>query len=348
MEVSTNKSINLSLWNFTIGSSKSIAILVLLTSSIFMLSLEINGPIFFALTTALILSHAYRLYFFSIQDSNRRFNLSSNTQTTPFFLRTWWWIPVLNWNWILISFIYLSVYNLWGRTEVNLAEFITGYPLAKEIVNGLISPDLSLLQSAVFHYARQTIDIALLGTFFGFLISIPLSFICSRNLMSSSSFLYSIHVICRFVMVVIRSIPTFLLGLIFVALVGLGPFPGVLAITIFSTGVMVKLFSETIEAVDDGISESIETSGGSWINVIRFSVIPQIKPSILAQLLYCTEINIHSATVLGLIGAEGIGLPIHEYLSSLAYEKSGTFILVTIVMTVVVDFASSYIRKRMK
>lgn len=267
-------------------------------------------------------------------------------RVTTLFRRPAWWLPVLNWPWLLIGFIGLMALVLGRSTQFSLANIIQGLPVASEFVRGLLHPDLALLHEAVFVYARQTLEVALLGTALGFVLALPVSFFCAQNLMNESLLSKGMYLICRSLMVVLRSMPTFMLGLIFVALVGLGPFPGVLAITLFSFGVMVKLFSETIETIDNGAVEGVKACGGNWLNAVTFAVIPQALPGILAQLLYCMEINVHSASVLGLIGAEGIGLPIHEYLSALAYDSASTFILVTIVMTVVIDYASAFLRRK--
>lgn len=262
------------------------------------------------------------------------------------FRRPAWWLPVLNWPWLTISSVGFAVSLLACSTEVSMEGIIQGLPVATELVQGLLQPNWSLLSDAVFIYARQTLEVALLGTGLGFLLALPISFFCAQNLMGGNILARLVYLFCRAVMVVVRALPTFMLGLIFVALVGLGPFPGVLAITLFSFGVMVKLFSETIETIDYGAVEAVKASGGHWYNAVAFAVAPQALPGILAQLLYCMEINVHSATVLGLIGAEGIGLPIHEYLSALAYDSAATFILVTILMTIVIDYASAFLRKR--
>ncbi|WP_171011913.1 phosphonate ABC transporter, permease protein PhnE [Pseudomonas sp. 2FE] len=262
------------------------------------------------------------------------------------FRRPSWWLPVLNWPWLLIAFIGLAGLALGQSTQVSLSGIIQGLPVAGEFLRGLLHPNWALLHEAVFVYARQTLEVALLGTALGFVLALPVSFFCAQNLMSENLLSKGLYLVCRAIMVVLRSLPTFMLGLIFVALVGLGPFPGVLAISLFSFGVMVKLFSETIETIDYGAVEGIKASGGHWFNAVTFAVIPQAFPGILAQLLYCMEINVHSASVLGLIGAEGIGLPIHEYLSALAYDSAAPFILVTIVMTIVIDYASAFLRRK--
>ncbi|MBN7770129.1 phosphonate ABC transporter, permease protein PhnE [Marinobacter daepoensis] len=258
----------------------------------------------------------------------------------------WWRRAPANWPWLeLVAFVFLLRF-LADSTQFELGEIVRGWPMTREFVIGFLSPDWSLLESAVFVYARQTLEVGLLGTLIGFVLAVPLSFICARNLASAHPLGRCLYGVTRLMMVVIRAMPTFLLGLIFVVLVGLGPFPGVLAISVFSLGVMVKLFSETIESVDMGPLEAIESCGGNWVNGVYFGILPQVKRNILAQLLYCAEINIHSATVLGLIGAEGIGLPIHEYLSAFAFSSASVFILVTIAMTVVIDCISGYLRNR--
>ncbi len=300
----------------------------------------------------LVASECYRGFFNLHQKAcdNRLQQQSVDTENLDrviqLFRRPGWWLPVLNWPWLTLGATGFAVALLARSTEVSLAGIVQGLPVAGELVQGMLSPDWSLLPDAVLIYARQTLEVALLGTGLGFLLALPVSFLCAQNLMGGNILARLVYLFCRAVMVIVRALPTFMLGLIFVALVGLGPFPGVLAITLFSFGVMVKLFSETIETIDYGAVEAVKASGGHWLNSVVFAVIPQALPGILAQLLYCMEINVHSATVLGLIGAEGIGLPIHEYLSALAYDSAATFILVTILMTIVIDYSSAFLRKR--
>jgi phosphonate transport system permease protein len=305
-----------------------------------------------SLAALLLFSEGYRTLY-----AQHRQRCDETLQTRPLetedlagvmglFRRPGWWLPVLNWPWLPIAFVVLCVMFLGRSTHMSLDGIIQGLPVAGEFVRGLLQPNWSLLPEAVLVYARQTLEVALLGTGIGFVMALPVSFFCAQNLMNGNPLTRALYLFCRALMVILRALPTFMLGLIFVALVGLGPFPGVLAITLFSFGVMVKLFSETIETIDYGAVEAVKASGGHWFNAVVFAVIPQALPSILAQLLYCMEINVHSASVLGLIGAEGIGLPIHEYLSALAYDSAATFILVTVLMTVVIDYTSAFLRRR--
>lgn len=314
----------------------------------------LNTKIGLALLVVILANNFYRdKYAYYWQTIKLKFFTEQPTETekTPAQLSVvakapWWWMPVINWNWKVIIAVLATIHTLASSTQVNLIALVDGWPVVLELCSGLLNPEWSLLEEAIYVYARQTIEVALLGTAAGFLLALPISLFCAQNLMFGSLLGQSSYYICRSIMVIVRAIPTFLLGLIFVALVGLGPFPGVLAITVFSAGVMVKLFSEAIEAADNGIGEAIYACGGSWINMVAFGIFPQVMPVIVAQLLYCVEINVHSATVLGLIGAEGIGLPIHEYLSALSYNRAAVFIFITIVMTVAIDYSSAYVRKK--
>lgn len=299
--------------------------------------------------TGLAISHAYRTtYIIWMGRWHGKETKSYSILRQHILHQPYWWLPILRWPWLPVAFAVMSVYLLGVETEFSLQSFAEGFSTARLMIADLLHPEWALLSDAVFLYAKQTAEIALLGTVFGALVALPLSFICARNLMTSHYVTSVIYYFSRGIMVVVRAVPTFLWGLIFVALVGIGPFPGVLAIFVFSVGIMVKLFSEAIENIIAGPTEAVLAAGGTPMHVVMFSVLPQALPALIAQTLYCAEINVHSATILGLIGAEGIGLPIHEYLSSLAYNSASVYILVTIVMTVVIDYFSAYVRSKVQ
>ena len=143
-----------------------------------------------------------------------------------------------------------------------------------------------------------------------------------------------------------RSIPTLFLAIIFVKSVGVGPFPAILALTVFSAGLMTKLFSEAIEAIDWGQVEAVSASGGSAVHVVIFAVIPQVIPYFISNMLYSWEVNVHSASVLGLVGAGGIGAYVQDAIEAYKYANIGMALLVVIVITMAIDFTSAYIRAR--
>lgn len=261
-------------------------------------------------------------------------------------LRPSWWLPVISWPWLYLVALLLLLRQLFLDTEFSPRALFQGMPLVWEIGRSLLSPNWALLPDAG-HAMAQTLSIAALGTFWGAAFALPISLLCARNLRQQRSLSGLLYYLLRWMTSLFRATPTFLLGLIFVAGVGLGPFPGALAITLFSWAVLVKLFSETMEAVPMAPVEGVLSCGATWLQAILFAVLPQAVPGLMAVFLYCLEINVHSATVLGLIGAQGVGLPIHEYLSSLAYENAAVFIYVVIAVTVITDFSSGFVRARM-
>ena len=155
-----------------------------------------------------------------------------------------------------ILFFVLCTHFLIIRTGVSLNAISAGLPVAKELILGLLKPNFDLLNEAVTVYARQTLEVTILGTIIAFCLALPISFLSSWHLMNHHIITKCVYYVFRIIMVTIRSIPTFLLGLIFVAIVGLGSFPGVLAIIMFSTGIMVKLFSESIESINAQMEQS--------------------------------------------------------------------------------------------
>ena len=144
-----------------------------------------------------------------------------------------------------------------------------------------------------------------------------------------------------------RSIDTLVYALLFVAAVGLGPFPGMLAVVAYTTTSLAKLYSETIEGIEPGPVDAIRATGATRLQVLRFGVLPQVLPLFLSYVLYRFESNIRAATVLGFVGAGGIGLYLQTYLRMIDYPAASTVLLVTVAMVMVVDFASARIRARL-
>src|ERR1700704_3656543 len=134
-------------------------------------------------------------------------------------------------------------------------------------------------------------------------------------------------------MAVIRSIPTLFWGIMWVIVIGIGPFAGVLAVTTFSVGLISKLFSEAIEAVDWGPVEALTATGANPVQVVVHAVIPQVMPYMIPNLLYSLEANVPSSTILGAVGAGGLGLILLEYIGLIEYPQLARLLIVVIVLT---------------
>jgi phosphonate transport system permease protein len=210
-----------------------------------------------------------------------------------------------------------------------------------DFVRRMVPPDLSVLGQAL-HGALQTLQIALLGTAVAAVLAVPLALAAARNTAPRWLF-YCI----RSALNAFRAIDTLVYALFFVAAVGLGPFPGVLAVVVYTATVLAKLYSEAIEAMDPGPVEAVQAVGASRLQVLRWGVLPQLGPEFVSFTLYRFETNIRAAAVLGFVGGGGIGFYIQTYLRLLNYPAASTVLLVLIIMVMVVDFTSSRLRARL-
>ena len=232
------------------------------------------------------------------------------------------------------------VWTAWD-TGSDPVRFLRGTPWMLDFVRRSVPPDLRVLRPAL-QGAFTTLEIAFLGTVVAAALALPLGFVSARNVVPPAVF-YPARAVLNF----LRSIDTLVYALLFVASVGLGPFPGVLAVVAYTTTSLAKLYSETIEGIDPGPVDAITTTGATRLQVLRYGVLPQVLPLFLSYILYRLESNIRAATILGFVGAGGIGFYLQTYLRMIDYPAASTVLLVTIVMVMAVDFASSRLRARL-
>jgi phosphonate transport system permease protein len=227
------------------------------------------------------------------------------------------------------------------ETEVSLGRLIEGLPFMWDFLRRMVPPDLSVLGNAL-RGAVETIQIAVVGTAVAAVLALPLGFAAARNAAPPWLFYWARSLLNAF-----RAVDTLVYALFFVAAVGLGPFPGVLAVLVYTATVLAKLYSETIEAIEPGPVEAVRATGATTLQVLRWGVLPQLVPQFLSFTLYRFETNIRAAAVLGFVGAGGIGFYIQTYLRLLNYPAAATVLLVLIGLVMIVDFASSRLRARL-
>jgi len=232
------------------------------------------------------------------------------------------------------------VWSLWS-TDASLQRLVEGVPFMLDFIRRMFPPDPSVLGQAL-HGALQTVQIAIVGTIVAAVLAVPLALSAARNTAPRWVFYW-----VRSVLNVFRAIDTLVYALFFVAAVGLGPFPGVLAVIVYTATVLAKLFSEAIEAMDPGPVEAVQAVGATRLQVLRWGVLPQLAPEFVSFTLYRFETNIRAAAVLGFVGGGGIGFYIQTYLRLLNYPAASTVLMVLVVMVMLVDFTSSRLRSRL-
>lgn len=204
----------------------------------------------------------------------------------------------------------------------------------------MMPPDPGSSLPVYLHALGETLSIALLGTTLAAVFALPVSLLAARNIVPSNLFRFPVR---RF-LDSIRGVDTLIWALVWINVVGLGPFAGVLAIAVADFGAFGKLFSEAIEAADKKQVEGIRASGGNALHEIRFGLMPQVLPVIAGQVLYFIESNTRSATIIGIVGAGGIGLQLAEQIRVLEWQRVSFLILMILVAVAVIDWISTKLR----
>ena len=224
----------------------------------------------------------------------------------------------------------------------------------------LFPPDLSttVLREA-FRGAIETFAISFMGTFLSVVIALAVVFFASRNLIYSG-LLYEMepkqgwkralrlipYLCAKSLLNLLRTIPEIVWALIFVFLVGLGPFAGVLALGVHTGGVLGKLFGEVLEDVDSQPIESLQSTGASRLQILFYAILPQVLPQFISYSLYRWEVNIRVAAILGFVGAGGLGQRIHIAISLFLENQLLTFLIFIYVLVTLVDYLSAYLRRK--
>ena len=191
-----------------------------------------------------------------------------------------------------------------------------------------------------FSALGQTLSIAFQGTFLAAGVAAPFGFLAARNVAANRA----VHILTRRSMDTVRSIDTLIWALIWIGVVGLGPFAGALAIASSDFGAMAKVMSEAIETADRKPIEGVVASGGGRFSAIRFGILPQVLPVFASQLLYFFESNTRSATIIGIVGAGGIGLHLYEQIRVLEWQQVSFLILMVLVTVAAIDLVSRRLR----
>ena len=223
--------------------------------------------------------------------------------------------------------------------QVSFGELIKGLPWIGDFLGRMVPPNWGFLEKLV-QPALETLQIAIWGTLFAVLLAVPVCFLAARNLAPNALVFHAM----RQVFNVTRGINEIILALIFVAAVGLGPFPGVLALAVHGAGMLGKFFAESSEEIDQGPIEAVRATGAGPVQTIIFGVLPQVVTAWIAVVLYRFETNLRQATVLGMVGAGGIGFELVGSMKLFQYQDTATCIVVIIVMVMAADQMSTRLR----
>ena len=263
------------------------------------------------------------------------------------------------WNIFIILIFAVSFFMSSSIIDFNLSQIIDGFPrLSDYIVKILPNLDINLIlensktegsiQYWYFNFKKyaallyETFNMAVLATLMGFIFALILSFLSAKNITPN---IYSYHLVKR-ILEFLRGVPEIIFAILFVWALGVGPLAGIIAITIHTTGALGKLFSEVHENADLKTCEAIRSHGGNWVSEMRYGIIPKVLPNIISYALLRFEINIRASTVIGFVGAGGIGQELYLVINFNYYEEVSAIILLIILTVITIDVSSGRIRQK--
>ena len=209
---------------------------------------------------------------------------------------------------------------------------------------GGLKPSQELLLS--IEKMVETIVLGMMATIFGIIFAVPVSFLAARNLMSGSPLTMAVYFVTRTILNIIRSIEPLIWAILAITVVGLGPFAGIIALTVHSIAALGKLYSESIESINPGPIEAIQATGATRLQTIMYAVVPQMIPPFVSFSIYRWDVNVRMSTVIGLVGGGGIGFLLTQYIRLLDYRAAGIAVWFIAITVAILDFVSSDIRQR--
>lgn len=242
---------------------------------------------------------------------------------------------------ITIILLAITVWAAWG-VQVDLGEIIRNFGNAWKNIVQLTQPDYWFFPKTI-PALLETLNMAIIATAVGAAVSLPLSFLASRATNPNTPVLMTV----RTVMNLVRSVPDILYAAVLVAVVGVGALSGIMALVVFNIGIIVKLVSEALDAEERGAQEAALAAGATWFKANRSAMVPQIMPTFMSQTLYTFEINIRASAVIGLVGAGGLGLLIDNVRSFFRYHELSMIIFEILVLVVVLEAISAWLRKKL-
>jgi phosphonate transport system permease protein len=227
--------------------------------------------------------------------------------------------------------------------DITLARFFAGLAELGRVALLMLPPQPGEQPMELVWALMETLAMAVAGTAIAAILAVPLGFLAARNVVSLAPFRFGLR---RF-LDVLRGVDQLVWALIFVRAVGLGPLAGVLAIIVTDTGTLAKLYSEALENTDRRQVDGVRASGGSGVQTARFGLLPQALPLMLSNILYIFESNVRSSTILGIVGAGGIGFQLSDRIRALRWDEASFIILMILAAVALIDTGSASLRRRL-
>jgi len=283
---------------------------------------------------------AWRKFISNMDKKIIELKIKNKTKNIEKYLKPQWsWRTIVS----IIVFFSLLVFIV-KDLEINFIKLISdSSKYLGDILSRMVPPDFSNFDELIYAIF-ETIEIAFVGTFIAIILSIPLGLFSARNIAPN----YFVYIISKTIIVFFRAIPEFIMAMILVIAIGFGAMPGVLALGLHTMGFLAKFYAEDIEHINKGPIDALRSSGATKSQIISFGVIPQILPSFVANNLYILDRNVRMATMLGIVGAGGIGYELQSSFRMFEYQRVSAIIILIFISIFLIDHLSSFIRSKIK
>ena len=242
----------------------------------------------------------------------------------------------------IVLLLAVAVYLSLKATGFSMSVVINKFSKMLDLLVKIFQPNLEFFPKVVSPLV-DTIKMSILGTVIGCVIALPVAILASSNI-NKNIVVVSIF---RFILALIRTLPTLIIALVCALIFSLGTFSGTIAIAIFTFGIVAKMLFESIETIDMGPFEAMEALGANKFQAFWSACVPQILPVYLSHSLYCFEMNVRASAILGYVGAGGLGITINERIGWRDYNSLGMVLLSLFVVVVAIDFFSEYLRRKL-
>lgn len=227
-----------------------------------------------------------------------------------------------------------------GSVDLNWVRMMEGGERGLRFINGFLQPDFTSRWRDISNGLVESLTMTLTSTVVGVAISIPIGIGAARNLAPRW-----VYYICRSIIAVSRAVQEIIIAIFLVAMFGFGPFAGFLTLSFATIGFISKLLAEDIEDIDEAQAEAIRATGASWLQLVHYSIQPQVMPRLIGLSLYRLDINFRESAVIGIVGAGGIGATLNTAIDRYEYDSAGAILLIVIAIVMVAEYSSSYLRK---
>lgn len=243
-------------------------------------------------------------------------------------------------RWAIYGGALLYVVVAVGAVDVNWARLSEGAARGARLLAGFFQPNFTSRWGDIAQGMQESLTMTVTSTVVGILISIPIGIGAARNLSP-----LPVYLACRAIIAVSRTFQEVIIAILFVAMVGFGPFAGFLTLSFATIGFIAKLLAEDIEDIDPSQAEAIRATGASWSQLVNYAVQPQVMPRLIGLSLYRIDINFRESAVVGIVGAGGIGATLETSLSRYEYDTAAAILIIIIAIVMVCEYSSGFIRK---